>query len=155
MNENAGNTAWNEISVDSNSFSVVVAFSKILKKQFSKTFTQLAKLYIQNTICRIFLVPSDENVQKQNDRIGLSYTTGTVVIATVRQGQPVTLGQDKLTILSNTVYRVIISPVNCMSSIKKQKCWITIERGFLKFAEPFLATDIKSRDPQNKASRKN
>ena len=155
MNENAGNTAWNEISVDSNSFSVVVAFSKILKKQFSKTFTQLEKLYIQNTICRIFLVPSDENVQKQNDRIGLSYTTGTVVIATVRQGQPVTLGQDKLTILSNTVYRVIISPVNCMSSIKKQKCWITIERGFLKFAEPFLATDIKSRDPQNKASRKN
>ena len=114
MNENAGNTAWNEISVDSNSFSVVVAFSKILKKQFSKTFIQLAKLYIQNTICRIFLVPSDENVQKQNDRIGFSYTTGTVVIATVRQGQPVTLGQDKLTILSNTVYRVIISPVNCM-----------------------------------------
>ena len=31
------------------------------------------------------------------------------------QGQPVTLGKDELTILSNTVYRVVISPVNCMS----------------------------------------
>ena len=61
-------------------------------------------------------MPSDENVQKQNDEIGLSYTTGTVVIADPlgTQGQPVTLGQDKLIILSNTVYRVVISPVNCM-----------------------------------------